>query len=95
VPLQTEVRGSILKANYRAIEMCASYQELLDPRQALQLRGDGSNPPEICQRFWRLNIVFETPLTRQADVNGNRPLNYLYDSEGINHDVLNIDVCNS
>ena len=95
VHLQTEVRRSILKANYRAVEMCASYQKLLDPCQALQFRRDRSNPSEICQRFWRSNLIFETSLTRLTDINRNRSPRYLYDSERVNHDVLIVDVRNS
>ena len=93
--LQTEVRVSILKAHDYAVEMCASNQELFDPRQALQLRGDGSYPAEIRQRFWRSNILCETLPTRLADADRTRLAGYTYDSEGVNHDVLVVDVRNS
>jgi hypothetical protein len=54
--------------------------------------GDGSNPVEIRQRFWRSNIVFEILLTRLADADRTRLAGCLYDSEGVNHDVLVVDV---
>jgi len=91
VSLQTEVQVSILKADYCAAEMCASDQELFNPRQALQLRGDGSNPAEMCQRFWRSSVVFETLLTRLADADRTWSSGCLYNSEGIDHDVLIVD----
>ena len=91
MPLQTEVRVSILKADYCAVEICTSNQELFNLRQALQLRRDGSNPAKMCRRFWRSSIVFETLLTRLADADRTRSSGCLYDSEGVDHDVLIVD----
>ena len=74
-----------------AREMRSGYHKLFDPRQALQLGRDGSNPAEVCQRFWRPSIVFEALLTRLADADRTQSSGGLYDSERVDHDVLVVD----